>query len=158
MPAPVLGLCPRAGVKGRPRPVGLVHGNPDVSKIQARSPPLPGPAGAQPCPAPSLQGVPGLDAMGGWLLKVSDPKAVAADWVFCCHRRHGSAPLCARPAWRAGPGAVRAVAAGPCGHRVAGGGPGTRTPGPGVRGAGECPGGPGVPRVTLYCKFLQIQR
>lgn len=98
-----------------------------------------------------------MGGMGPRLLNVGDPESEAAAWVFCRCCRHGSAALRARDAWRAGPGAVRAVAAGPCGHRVPGDGPGI-SPGTGDPGAGECPGGPGAPGVTLYCKFLQIQR
>lgn len=99
-----------------------------------------------------------MGGMGGRLLKAGDPEAGGAARVSCRRRRYGSAPLRARAARRAGPGAVRAVAAGPRGHRVAAGGPGTGAPGAGVPDAGECPGGPGAPGVTLYCKFLQIQR
>ena len=39
-------------------------------------------------------------------------------------------------------------------REIAKGDPGTGAAGAGDRGAGECPGAPGV---TLYCKFLQIQ-
>lgn len=103
-------------------------------------------------------GGPGLDGMGGRLLKVGDPEAAAADWVLCRSRCHDSAPLHARAARHACPGSVRAVATGQHGHRVAGGGPDTSVPGAGVPGTGECPGELGAPGVTLYCKFLQIQR
>ena len=131
-------------------------GNPDVSKIQARSPPLPSPRGAglrrrgSALPRTLLAGRAG--GMGQRLFKISGPEPAGAGWVSCSRRRHGSATLRARDALHPGPGAVRAVAAGSCGHSVAGGDPGTSD-----SRAGECPGGPGAPGVTLYCKFLQIQ-
>lgn len=47
-------------------------GNPEVSKIQARSPPFPGPRGPSPAARPPYGAVPSLGGMGGRLLKVCD--------------------------------------------------------------------------------------
>lgn len=104
-----------------------------------------------------------MGGMGQQLLKVRDLEWAAVGWVFCRRPRyHGSPKLRAGNARRAGPGAVRAVAARGGGHRVARGvargDPGTRDPGTRNPGAGECPGGSGAPGVTLYCQFFQIQR
>lgn len=151
MPSPVRGLHPGAGVKGRPHPVGSV---PVGTPTSPKSRPDPRPClsrGSPALPPALLAGRSRLGRDEPELLKVGDPEA---GWrLVFCRRCHGCATLRARDALRPGPGAVRAAASGPRGHRVAGGGPGTRDPG-----AGECPGGPGAPGVTLYCKFLQIQR
>lgn len=123
-----------------------------VSNLQVRSPPLQ-------ARALSEGRSPGrVGRAGGYIGSVTERPRLRTG-VFCLRRCHGPAPLCARAALRAGagPGAVRAVASSRS-HGVAWDGPGTGDPGAGVPGAGECPGGPGAPGVTLYCKFLQIQR
>ena len=137
-------------MKGWPRPVGSVpvgtprslKSRPDPRPSQARGgPALPNALGPSPAPRPPYGAVPSLGGMRGRHLRSATGEAQAAAQVFCRCRCHGSAPL--RAAGRAGPGAVRAVAAGPRRHRVAGGAPSTGVPGAGDPGAGECPGGHG---------------
>lgn len=148
MPGLVPGLHPGAGVKGRPRPLGLSRWEPRcLLKNPAQIPAPPRPAGAQPGPPPSQTGrSPAWAEWAGRLLKVRASLAApaarlpASRVVFCRRRCHGCASL--RAAGRAGPGAGRAVAPGQRGHPGAGGDPGGGAAGAGDPGAGECPGGP----------------
>lgn len=146
-PGLVFGLHPGAAVKGRPRPLGRSRWEPRcLKKSSPDSRPSPARRGpARPSALP-IGAVSGLGGVGRRLLKVRESLAApaarlpASRVVFCRRRCHGCASL--RAAGRAGPGAGRAVAAGPRGHPGARGDPGGGAAGAGDPGAGECPGGP----------------